>query len=1076
LRRPETLFWKYLTVIVLLVGGVLVASGLVELYFSYEDAKQEIVVLEREKAAAAADRIERFVRTIEAKVRGTLTPRAEDSVTVSGGGRPEGAAGTMISAVAEQREIEFLRLLRNVPSVTDLWHLDADGSERLRISRVQLDAVDSGADFSKTPEFQQGRTGETWYGPVFFRNESEPHVKLAVALEEARAEVTVAEISLRPIWDIVSRIQVGRAGYAYVVDFEGRLIAHPDISMVLQKRDLQVQLEATRRRSAAASASVEVATGLNGDEVLVAHAPLPPLGWLLIEQPLQEAFAPLRTRIALHAVVLVIGLALAFAASVVLARRMAKPVRELQEGAARVGRGELDYRIEISTGDELEALADEFNRAAAQLQDAQRNLEQKVEERTAELTRSLAETRALGQVVQAVNSSLDLERVLLTIITHAVELSHAVQGTIYEMDEAGGVFEPRANFGVSDATVQVLREAKIRIGETIVGQCVAERVPVQTPDLTHETGPRIRALVEREGIRSIMAVPLLREDRAMGALVIRRRETGEFPRDVVSLLQTFAAQSVLAIHNARLFEEIRDKGEQLAAASQHKSQFLANMSHELRTPLNAVIGITEMLLEDAHDLKREDEVEPLERVLRAGRHLLVLINEILDLSKIEAGKMEIHLESFAVAPLVEDAIKTVQPLAVKNGNEVAIRCPDDVGAMHADQTRVRQALLNLLSNANKFTRNGKVTVDVQRTAGDGRAWITMAVADTGIGMTPEQVGRLFQEFVQADASTTRRYGGTGLGLAISRRFCQMMGGDITVESASGRGSTFTIRLPAESPAHAAPRSRTVSLARGAAPPDPANVVLVVDDDPTVLDMTERFLVREGFAVVTARGGRDALRLARELLPAAITLDVMMPDLDGWTVLAAIKGDPDLADIPVILMTIVDERSRGYSLGAAEYMVKPVDRERLGGVLRAIVGRGARRVLVVDDDEFLRREVRSYLEKEGWSVAEAGDGRAALERLAQEPADIVLLDLMMPEMDGFELLDELRHSARWRHIPVVVITARDLTDEDRRRLSYGVERILQKDAPTLDEMLREVSATLAGCIERRRARKMAGYPV
>ena len=1072
MRLAGTLFWKYLVVMVLLVGGVLVASGLAELYVSYEDAKEEIVALEREKAAAAADRIERFVRTIEAQVRGTLSPRGDDSVAVSRGGRTYDGAGAMSAAVAEQRQIEFLRLLRNVSSVTDIWHLDADGRERLRISRVALDAVDSGADFSKAPEFQGGRVGETWYGPVFFRNESEPHVKLAVALEEASAEVTVAEISLRPIWDIVSRIQVGRAGYAYVVDFEGRLIAHPDISLVLQKRDLQVQLaQATRRRAAA---SVEVATGLNGDQVLAAHAALPPLGLLVIEQPLKEAFAPLRTKLALGAVVLVIGLGLAVVASVLLARRMARPVRELQAGAARVGRGELDHRIEIRTGDELEALAEEFNHAAARLKDAQRNLEQKVEERTQELSRSLAELRALGEVVKAVNSSLDLQRVLVTIVTHAVELSHARQGTMYEIDEASGVFEPRANFGMSEAIVEILRNSKFRIGDTIVGRCVAERVPVQLPDVTQGPGLRLRALMEHEGIHAILAVPLLREDQPIGALVIRKSETGEFPQATVTLLQTFAAQSVLAIQNARLFKEIRDKGEALAAASEHKSQFLANMSHELRTPLNAVIGITEMLLEDAHDLRREDEVEPLERVLRAGRHLLALINDILDLSKIEAGRMDLLLESFPVAPLVDDVAKTIRPLAEKAGNVLTVDCPEDIGEMHADQIRVRQALLNLVSNASKFTERGRVTVSARRMAGNRGAWITMAVTDTGIGMTPDQMGRLFQEFVQADASTTRKYGGTGLGLAISRRFCQMMGGDITVESESGRGSTFTIRLPAETTApQAALLSRTTSLKRSSAPPDPANVVLVVDDDATVLDMTERFLVREGFAVVTAGGGRDALRLARELLPAAITLDVMMPDLDGWTVLAAIKGDPVLADIPVILMTIVDERNRGYSLGAADYMVKPVDRERLGSVLRGIVGRGERRVLVVDDDEILRREIRQFLEKEGWKVTEAGNGREGLERLAQDLVDVVVLDLMMPEMDGFEVLDELRRSVRWRHVPVVVVTARDLTEADRRRLSGGVERILQKDAPTRDEMLRDVSATLAGCIERRRARRLAG---
>jgi signal transduction histidine kinase/CheY-like chemotaxis protein len=621
--------------------------------------------------------------------------------------------------------------------------------------------------------------------------------------------------------------------------------------------------------------------------------------------------------------------------------------------------------------------------------------------------------------------------------------------------------------------IEALRESGIRIGDTAVGQCAEERRPVQVTDLAEGTGYRLRDLLLREGIRSILAVPLLREDRVIGALVIRRTEAGEFPQPLVALLQTFAAQSVLAIQNARLFKEIQEKGEQLAAASQHKSQFLANMSHELRTPLNAIIGVTEMLQEDARDLKRDDELEPLERVIRAARHLLALINDILDLSKIEAGKMELHLEPFPVAPLVEDVVKTIQPLAEKSGNELATICADDVGTIRGDQTRVRQALLNLVSNANKFTERGRITVSVRRAAGDSGDWITMTVTDTGIGMTPEQVSRLFQEFMQADTSTTRKYGGTGLGLAISKRFCQMMGGDITVESEAGRGSTFTMRLPADIvAAQPIPLTRAMPAAQAQAPAGSPDV-LVVDDDVTVREMTQRYLTREGFTVVTADGGREGLRLTRDLHPAAITLDVIMPDLDGWTVLAAIKGDPTLADIPVVLMTIIDEKNRGYSLGAADYMVKPVDRERLGAVLREIVGPGGRSVLVVDDDDILRRGLIQGLEKAGWKVNGAENGRAGLARLGESVPDAIVLDLMMPEMDGFEFLEALRRRAEWRAIPVIVVTAKDLTEDDHRRLNGGVERILQKDAPTRDEMLREVSAALAACIGRSRARKAAG---
>ena len=584
--------------------------------------------------------------------------------------------------------------------------------------------------------------------------------------------------------------------------------------------------------------------------------------------------------------------------------------------------------------------------------------------------------------------------------------------------------------------------------------------------------PRLQQLLLKEGIRALLAVPLLREERVIGALVIRRKVAGEFSPSVVTLLQALAGQSVLAIQNARLFREIAEKGRQLEVASQLKSQFLANMSHELRTPLNAIIGVTEMLHEDAVDLKRDDDLEPLERVLRAARHLLALINDILDLSKIEAGKIDIHIESFAIAPLVTDVVQTIATMATKNGNKVVVECADDIGTMNADQTRIRQALLNLASNANKFTEHGTVTISARRATETGREWVTIAVADTGIGLTPEQMGKLFQDFVQADASITRKYGGTGLGLAISRRFCQMMGGDITVASESGRGSTFTIRVPANCavplvaagpPAADAPRPAT------AQPGVPT--ILVVDDDQTVREVMERFLKREGFSVVTASGGQEGLRLARELHPAAITLDVMMPDLDGWTVLAAIKGDPELSDIPVILVSIVDEKNRGYALGATDYMVKPVDRAQLSGVLRNICGAVGRQVLLVDDDDTMRRGMRLVLEKDGWNVSEAENGSVALERLDGMRPDIIMLDLMMPVMDGFEFLVAMRSRAEWRDIPVLVVTAKDLTAEERGRLNTNVERVLQKGASELDELLRDIGRILPGSIERGRGKKV-----
>jgi adenylate cyclase len=521
----------------------------------------------------------------------------------------------------------------------------------------------------------------------------------------------------------------------------------------------------------------------------------------------------------------------------------------------------------------------------------------------------------------------------------------------------------------------------------------------------------------------------------------------------------------------RYEEALTAARDQAEAMSLTKSAFLANMSHELRTPLNAIIGVTEMLQEDARDLKRDDEIEPLNRVSGAARHLLALINDILDLSKIEAGRMELNLETFSIAPLIDDVVKTFETLAANNGNRIVVDCDPATKSIHADQMRVRQTLLNLVSNANKFTERGTLTIRARRREIDNREWVEIAVTDTGIGMTPAQMEKLFQEFSQVDSSTTRKYGGTGLGLAISQRFCRMMGGNISVQSEAGRGSTFTITLPANvvgidaaAAPETTPRMHAAAISRN------APLIVVADDDRTVRDVVARFLEREGFSVALADGGQQALRLVRELHPDAITLDVIMPDLDGWTVLAAIKGDPALADIPVVLLTIVDEKNRGYSLGAVEYLVKPVDREKLTQTLRRICGSVRGRVLLVDDDDIIRRQMRLQLQHNGWDISEAEDGRIALARLEEARPDAIILDLIMPEMDGFEFVDEMRRRPEWHDIPVIVVTSKDLTEEDRSRLNGGVERIIHKSGR--DETLREVRGVLSKLLERERGRKPA----
>ncbi|MEE8395427.1 MAG: response regulator, partial [bacterium] len=446
-------------------------------------------------------------------------------------------------------------------------------------------------------------------------------------------------------------------------------------------------------------------------------------------------------------------------------------------------------------------------------------------------------------------------------------------------------------------------------------------------------------------------------------------------------------------------------------------------------------------------------------------HLLALINDILDLSKIEAGKMELYLEEFPVAAIVEDVTATVRPLVEKNANRLAVEVEADCGIMTADVTKIRQVLFNLLSNASKFTKEGEISLRVARREQEGQDWIVFTIADTGIGLTREQMEHLFQPFSQGDASTTREYGGTGLGLAISQRFCMAMGGEIGVDSPGGKGSTFVVRLPAlvASPGNGGRAAGTAFDATSV--PDGGATVLVIDDDPAVRELMKRFLSREGYRVITARDGDEGLTMARQFRPMAITLDVLMPKSDGWAVLRTLKSDAELQGIPVIMLTIVDDKNLGFALGASDYLSKPIDRGRLAAALEGYrCDEPPCVALVVEDDRDTRELLCRALEAEGWAVSQAGNGREGLERLREKVPRIILLDLMMPEVDGFEFIDFLRREEAWREIPVIVITAADIGPKERKKLNDRATRIIEKGNFGREDLLgqvRQLVATLAG---------------
>ena len=494
--------------------------------------------------------------------------------------------------------------------------------------------------------------------------------------------------------------------------------------------------------------------------------------------------------------------------------------------------------------------------------------------------------------------------------------------------------------------------------------------------------------------------------------------------------------------------EARDAAEEHSRA---KSRFLANMSHELRTPLSAVIGYSEMLEEEAEELRQDSLLKDLGKIKSNAQHLLGLINDVLDLSKVEAEKMEVYAENIDVAEFVRDAAGTVDALVAKKGNTLVVEVAEDVGAARTDAVKLRQCLFNLLSNAAKFTEGGTISLGAAREfdAASDVDWLTFTVRDTGIGMNPEQVGRLFERFTQADESTTRNYGGTGLGLALTKAFSHLLGGDVTVESTEGRGTSFTLRIPAAAPEQVVEPLPT-------APENQVGVgdlVLVIDDEANQRELMTRFLERQRFAVRTAGDGRTGLDLARALKPRAILLDVMMPEMDGWSVLAALKADPETACIPVVMVSFVADAALSASLGAVEAVPKPVDWTRLRTILdqfRAADGD----VLVVDDDADMRHRVRTVLERNGWTVREAGNGREALDQVRHGVPRLVLLDLTMPVMDGFSFLDRLRVMPGCTDVPVVVLSARDVTAAERDRLSEA-DRVLRKGDASLQDIATEL---------------------
>jgi signal transduction histidine kinase len=771
------LFLKYVVLFVGLVTGVLVINAALDLYFVYQDNRRASIDVQREKAEAAAQRVDLFVQEIERQM-GWVTQAQWASLPL------------------DTRRLDFVRLQRQVQAITELMYLDKDGREQLYVSRIGMDSIGSNTDRSTEAAFVGAKANKVWFGPVYFRKESEPYLTIAIA-HGGNSGVTIAEVNLKPIFFVISGIKVGVSGYAYVVDRLGRLIAHPDDSLVLRRTDMSglAQVKNALNPQPDDPAAID-ARNRAGVSVLSAHATIPRLDWIVfVELPTAEAQKPVIEAGLRAAGLLVLGLIIAGLAGALLARRMVVPIRAMQVGAQKVGGGDLGHRLTIKTGDELEALADQFNRSTAALQESYETLEQRVEDRTRELRETLEQQTATAGILQVISSSpTDTQPVFDAIAESALKLLNGWSVLVWRYD--GGRLQIQASSG--GAPGSDVASVRALLGEPrpedlpYPGIAILERRILLISDIETEKLPdSVKAVARARGWRANVTVPMMREGLPIGIITVSRKEPGTFAEREIKLLQTFADQAVIAIQNVRLFTEIQEKSRQLEVASQHKSQFLANMSHELRTPLNAILGYTEMMVDGLYGNLPEKAQATLERVQSNGKHLLGLINDVLDLSKIEAGQLVLAAEDYSVADMVSTVMAATESLAKTKKLALEANVAAGLPRGVADSRRLAQVLLNLVGNAIKFTDEGKVEIRAVH-AGDN---FEISVVDTGPGIAPADQAKIFEEFQQVDNTSTRKKGGTGLGLSISRKIVELHGGRISVESEVGKGSTFKVTLP-----------------------------------------------------------------------------------------------------------------------------------------------------------------------------------------------------------------------------------------------------------------------------------------
>lgn len=911
-RRP--LATRYAALVALLLAIALIASGAVETWVSHRDRQAALEALQREKAQAAAAAVSRFVEDVLRNLEwATLAaPGAGDEL--------------------ERRRLEFLKLLRLEPAITTATLVDPNGRERLRVSRIKTDRIASGIDMSGEPGYAAARGGRTQFGDMFFVAGSEPYLTVAMPGAARDGAVVLADVNLKFVREVVSQIKVGETGYAYVVDAHGRLVSHPEMSLVLQMTDLSKlpQVQAANAAGAPLQGFADDGRDQSGAPVLAAYAKIVPLAWtVFVEQPRSEALAPLVASIARSALILLAALALAISVGVVAARRMVAPIEALRRGAQRFGAGDLAHRIDVKSGDELQELAAQFNAMAAQLSGIYAELEQRVaartrdlDQRNREVTEALEQQTATAEILRAISASpTDAAPVFDTIVRNAARLCEANFAFVM-LNDAGWLRLAARTECTPDFADYLVRGFPVN-HRTTTGRAVVARAPVQVLDFQSDREMVVTAAHRAENVRTVLAVPMLRDDTVLGVIVIWRREVRPFTDKQIRLLETFAAQAVIAIENFRLFERIQETSRRLDLANQAKSRLLAAASHDLRQPMHALALFVGQLRASRTAGER---MALTQRIEQAVASLSELLDQLLDLSKLDAGAVKVESQSFPLRDLLATIATQFAPQAAAKDIALRVRATD--AWLRSDPVLAQRILLNLVSNAIRYTERGGVLIGCRR-RGDR---LRIEVWDTGCGIPEERRDDVFREFVRLDPGEHRRASGLGLGLAIVARLAELLGAKIELASRVGRGSRFAFELPAATPAARVPLAPLPAQLDGV-------FALVIDDDESARTATRGLLERWGCVPVAAADAEAALAqlAAHDRPPELIVCDYRLGNADGLDAIARLRAAIG-TDVPAVLVTADTSAAtlRAARASGVPLLHKPVSPLKLRALLAQLL--------------------------------------------------------------------------------------------------------------------------------------------